>query len=110
MQRRPADAPELHDFVRKRSQLVLNLHKIYTEWLGMPNQQWETNYDFQAFSAYVQNINMAKYATEQAVKDVSDFAHYCQKPSPYDNVVGVVNSHRELIDIHNLTKEEIANI
>ena len=53
---------------------------------------------------------MAKYATEQAVKDVSDFAHYCQKPSPYDNVVGVVNSHRELIDIHNLTKEEIANI
>ena len=53
---------------------------------------------------------MAKYATKQTAKDVSDFAHYYQKPSCCDNLVRVVNSHRELIDIHNLTKEEIANI
>ena len=51
---------------------------------------------------------MAKYATEKAAKDVSDFAHYYQKPSCCDNLVRVI--YRELIDIHNLTKEEIANI
>ena len=49
-------------------------------------------------------------AAERAVKDVSDFANHSQDPERRDEAVQVVNSHRELIDFHNLTKEELARI
>ena len=65
---------------------------------------------FQQFKAYILNMNVVNDAAERAVKDVSNFADYCQDPDRRDGVVKVVNSHRELVDIRNLTKEEIARI
>ncbi len=58
----------------------------------------------------VSNLNIVNGAAERAVKDVSDFADYSQNAARRDDVIKVVNSHRELVDFRHMTKDEIANI
>ena len=66
--------------------------------------------DNQRFCEFVKNMNVVNDAAGRAVKDVTDFTDYCQDPDRRDDVVKVVNSHRELIDFRHLTKNEIAQI
>ena len=63
-----------------------------------------------ALCEFVKNMNVVNDAAEQAVKDGTDFADYCQDPDRHDDVMKIVNSHRELIDFRHLTKNEIAQI
>ena len=104
------DIPQLYDFVGERSWLLFHLLELDAAWLTLPMDQWEDDQGYQTFKLYVSNINVVNDAAERAVKDVGDFADYSQDPDRRDDVVQVVNSHRELIDFHHLTKDEIANI
>lgn len=106
----PADTPQLYHFIGKRSWLFFHLFHLQTEWLGLPVDQWDDIQSYRDFCLITSNINVVNDAAERAVKDVADFANFSQDPDRRDDVVKVVNSHRELIDFHHLTKDEIANI
>ena len=71
---------------------------------------WQDDPNYGHFKQYVSNMNFVNDAAEHAVKDVCDFAFHSQDPERCDEVVQVVHSHRELIDFHNLTKQEISRI
>ena len=105
-----AGEPELHNFVGKRSWLLFRLLELDVNWMQAPVEQWPMDIDYQRFCEFVKNMNVVNDAAERAVKDVTDFADYCQDPDRRDDVVKVVNSHRELIDFRHLTKNEIAQI
>ena len=106
----PTDAPQLYHFIGEHSWLFFHLFHLQTEWLGLPVDQWDTQRSYQEFCLITSNINVVNDAAERAVKDVTDFANYSQDADRRDDVVKVVNSHRELIDFRHLTKDEIANI
>ena len=72
--------------------------------------QWEADASYQRFKQCVCNLNVVNDAAERAVKDVCDFAGYSQDPARRDDVIKVVNSHRELVDFRHMTKDEIAHI
>ena len=102
---RDPEAPQLHEFVGPRSWLLFENANLATEWMALPLDQWAVNPDFLKFKAVVANINVINDAAERAVKDVSDFANFCLNEGRRDEVIRVVNSHRELIDFKTLTKE-----
>ena len=52
-------------------------------------------------------MNVVNDAAERAVRDVCDFTNHSQDPAKCDDVVQVVNSHRELIDFRNITKGKL---
>ena len=78
--------------------------------MGLPVCQWEADVSYQRFKLCVSNLNVVNDAAERAVKDVSDFAEYSRDAARRDDVVKVVNSHRELIDFRHLTKDQLAHI
>ena len=67
--------------------------------MQLPPADWSQDADFIRFKSAVHNINVVCDAFESAVKDVSDFADYCQDPDRRDDVVRVVNSHGELFEL-----------
>ena len=107
---RQPDGPELHEFIGERSWLLFHLLNVDVTWMAHPPHQWNQYDGFRRFCTYVENMNVVNDAAERAVKDVTEFANYCQDPDRRDDVIKVVNSHRELIDFAHLTKDEIANI
>ena len=107
---RNPDAPQLHEFIGSRSWLLFHLLEVGVEWMQLPPAEWSESHDFRKFEAYVRNLHVVNDAAERAVKDVSDFADYSQDPDRRDDVVRVVNSHRELHDFKHLTKAQIANL
>ena len=72
--------------------------------------QWSVNADFVKFKTIVDYMNIVNDRAEIAVKDVSDFANYCQDPYRWDDVVRVVNSHSDIFNFVHLTKNDIAII
>ena len=105
---RDPDAPQLHEFVGTRSWLIFHLFNLNVDWMQLPPAQWEMNADFNQFKNIVDNLNVVNDSAERAVKDVSDFADYSKDPNRRDDVVRVVNSHRELYDFANMTKDQLA--
>ena len=95
---RQPDAPQLFEFVGSRSWLLFSLLNLNTAQMQLPPTEWAQDADFIQFKSAVDNMNVVNDAAERAVKDVSDFADYCQDPNRRDDVVRVVNSHRELFN------------
>ena len=80
------------------------------QWMHQPPAHWIDNVEYRRFQHYVENLAVVNDAAERAVKDVTDFAEYSQDPNRCENVIKVVNSHRELFDVAHLIKDEIGNI
>ena len=110
LQNKQADTPQLYQFIGRRSWLIFHLLELESAWLALPVNEWQADVGYMRFKQYVSNINVVNDAAERAVKYVSDFANHSQDPEWRDEAVQVVNSQRELIDFHNLTKEEQARI
>ena len=106
--RRDPEAPQLHEFVGRRSWLIFHLFNLNVVWMELPPAQWDMNAEYNQFKNIVDNLNVVNDSAERAVKDVSDFADYSQNRIRRDDVVRVVNSHRELYDFTNMTKEQLA--
>lgn len=56
------------------------------------------------------SVSCVNDCAERAVKDVVDYVQYTEDPNRNNDVVLVVNSHRELVDFHHLTKEECSKL
>ena len=78
-----------------------------------PPQLWLQYPDFARFNSIVNSIICVNDCAERNVKNVCDYAEYCKDSAQRDRAVIVVNinhHHRELIDFHHLTKEELTKM
>ena len=110
LQGRQPDVPQLFEFVGERSWLLFHLLNLGIQWMHQPPAHCIDNAEYRRFQHYIENLAVVNDAAERAVKDVTDFAEYSQDPDRHENVIKVVNSHRELFDFAHLTKDEIGNI
>ena len=78
--------------------------------MHQPAAHWIDNAEHRRFQHYVENLAVVNDAAERSVKDVTDFAEYSQDPNRRENVIKIVNSHRELFGFAHLTNDEIGNI
>ena len=86
LQGRQPDAPQLFEFVGSRSWLIFSLLNLNADGMQLPPADWSQDADIIRFKSAVHNINVVNDAAERAVKDVSDFANYCQDPDRQDDV------------------------
>ena len=63
--------------------------------MHLPPAQLPGDGDYIRFQNTVTNLNVVNDATERAVKDVTDFSDYSPYHARRDDVVRVMNSHRE---------------
>ena len=62
------------------------------------------------FHQLVADLAVTNDVAERAVKDVTDFINASRNNDQREDIITVVNHHRELIDFRDLTKEQVANI
>ena len=75
-----------------------------------PPENWDEIEDYRRFHKLVNGIVCVNDVAERNVQNVLEYAEYSKDPERRDRVVKVVNSHRELLDFHNFTKEELLKI
>ena len=110
LKNKPHDAPQLADFVGERSWLVFDLFDVNVTWMEYPPENWDNIDDFQRFFKLINGIVCVNDVAERNVQNVLEHAEFSRDPERRDRVVKVVNSHRELVDFHNLTKEELSKM
>ena len=105
------DDIQLYKFAGERSWLVFHLLNLDdTAWMQLAPDQWENQESYIRFKDCISSLEVVNDSAERAVKDVIHFASYSHDPTRREDVIRVVNSHRELIDFKHLTKEQMAFI
>lgn len=107
---RGVSEPRLADFVGSRSWILFNTLGVDARFLEQNPSTWPTSAPFNRLSHILHNIICVNDAAECAVKDVVDYVDHSRDADRCNNAVLVVSSHRELVDFHNLTKDECAKL
>jgi hypothetical protein len=105
-----ADEPHLAHFVGPRSWILFDILDVDVQFLSQHPTMWPGNPSYLSFARIIQSIECVNDAAERAVKDVVDYINYSDDVERNDDVILVVNSHHELVDFRNLTKEECAKL
>lgn len=106
----PHDVPRLVDFIGDRSWLVFDLLDVNVTWMEYPPEHWNNFEDFRRFYKLINGIVCVNDVAERNVQNVLEYAEFSRDPERRDRVVKVVNSHRELVDFHKLTKDELSKV
>ena len=104
------DDPQLYEFAGQRSWLMFHLLNLDVGWMQLDPGQWAQDLRFLCFQSYKENLAVVNDAAERAVKDVVEFATNSQDTPRRNDMIKVVNSHRELFDFETLNKIAIADI
>ena len=106
----PVEEIWLHDFVGKRSWLLLECLDVAVDWMQLPPSIWLQSAPFPRFQEMVHSLKVVNDCAERAVKDVTEFMNYSRDAGHHDRVQMVVNHHCQLLDFQNLTKQQIDNM
>ena len=104
------DEPRLSNFVGTRSWLIFDLFDVNVEWMAYPAENWDNIDDFNRFQKLVNGLICVNDIAERNVQNVLEYAEYSKDPDRRDRVVKIVNSHRELLNFHTMTKEGLSNL
>ena len=102
--------PQLHHFVGPRSWMLFDIFDVDVHFLAQDPETWPGHDSYGRFHNILHKIVCVNDCAERAVKDTVDYINYSHNPDRCNDIVLVVNSHRELIDFRNLTKEECAKL
>lgn len=105
------EEPCLHDFVGPRSWMLFQCLRMEdVRFLSIDPSLWENEADYQLLSETIHSITAVNDVAERAVRDVTQYIDYSQDAERNNDVILVVNSHRELIDFSHLTKDECTKL
>lgn len=101
---------ELHQFVGQRSWLLFDLLDIPVNWMRHDPQNWLLSEAFRRFQDMITSLEVVNDCAERSIKDVTQYINYSKDPNRRDQVMMVVNHHRQLYDFKNLTKQQMDNM
>ena len=99
----------LHDFAGERSWLLFERLDVAVGWMQLAPNNWIQSPDYIHFKL-VDALDVVNDCAERSIKDVTEFVNYAKDPNRRDRVMMVVNHHRQLLDFHNLTREQLDNM
>ena len=104
--------PSLADFVGPRSWLLFQCLQVEDadNFLSVDPSVWQGIPAYDRFSRILHQTTPVNDVAERAVRDVVEYVNYSRDNQRNEDVILVVNSHRELVDFAHLTKEECAKL
>jgi len=103
--------PSLAHFVGPRSWLLFESLQVDADsFLSVDPSAWEGIPAYERLSTILHKTKPVNDVAERAVRDVVDYVSYSRDIQRNEDVILVVNSHRELVDFAHLTKEECAKL
>ncbi len=101
---------ELHEFAGERSWMIFTRLVVQTQWMQQPPANWIHSPAFVQFKNLVDSLEVVNDCAERSIKDVTEFVNYSKDANHRDCVMMVVNPHRQLLDFHHLTKQQMDNM
>ena len=96
------DAPNLVDFVGPRSWLMFDLFDCDVLWMQHQPSEWCHQKEYVRFNELLNGLICVNDVAERNVQNVCHYAEFSKDPERRDRVVKVVNSHREMVNFHDL--------
>ncbi len=87
----------LPSLIGPNSWLMFELLGIQHEWLMLPSDDWDQNYEYKKMKDLVSSLSVVNDAAERGVKDVQDYANASRDGNYRERIVLVSNSHRSKI-------------
>ena len=93
---RDEEKPFLSSFIGKKSWLLFHLLKLNRpqEWPNVPSEHWNKFEDFNAAKKFVRNLSCVNDIAERGIKLIRDIKDKCFDPVEREQLVQVVEKHR----------------
>ena len=98
----------LHEHIGNRSWLLFHLLQAGTAWLQNPVRTWTNDVEFQRVGAFLHDLSVVNDVAERCVKDIGEYAEMARDSTHRENILIVVNDHREVFQ--DLRRDALARL
>ena len=89
---------------------MFDLFDVDVMWMALEPKDWPQNQHYKRFKKLLSGVTCVNDVAERNVQNVMEYCNYSKDSERRDRVVKVVNHHRELVDFHNLTKDNLCKL
>ena len=104
--------PFLHELIGSRSWLIFHLLGLdkKQEWLQLKPKYWELFEDYRTLRDFVKNLQVVNESAERGIKMITDFKDVVRDEDHLQNVLQVVEEHRQQVNFTHSKKSDLNNV
>ena len=77
-------------------------------WLTLPVHTWEQNHEYLRLQSFLSDLEVVNDAAERCIKDIQDYRNVANDSIHREEVLLVVNDHRDVFQ--DLRRQALANL